>query len=242
MDLGNAYKAEKSFFFVSLFSGVIIFIYLLYVSSYKMINFDIHDLLPIPSNKYYNIVILFIISYILGMFIHGSRYAGFIQYKKLYDQGIKNVGTKLLFYLFRAGTTVEECYNLYRDEKCSYEWIVEARKNDKERKQGKKAVAKMWRLAASIDKEQNIYQFYFYSEIFECCNTLFLLIAIVQACIVLWNIILLCVKCEYNSISLVKILSIGPFVLLHYLSRLISIAYANRFIYEIDIKKDMRSH
>lgn len=244
MNLENAYKTETSFLFVSLFSGVIIFIYLLYFLSYGMITCNIVDFLPILDNKYYNTIILFIISYIFGMFIHGIRYVGFMQYKKLYDKGIKNRWTRLLFYLFRKATTVEECYDLYRDEKCSYNWIVETRKKDKKRKQGRKAVAKMWQLAAKIDKEQNIYQFYFYSEIFECCNTIFLFMGITQGLMILYNLYPLIY--EYNSNLLFnvrfKAVLFFMFLLLHFLSQRISIAYADRFIYDIDIKKDIRKH
>lgn len=98
----------------------------------------------------------------------------------------------------------------------------------------------MWQLATKIDKEQNIYQFYFYSEIFESCNTIFVFMSISQGLMILANICSDIGVKDHNGFCF-KIILFFVFLLLRFLSQQISIAYANRFIYEIDIKKDIKN-
>lgn len=150
MNFENINKAESNFLFVILFPAAIIFIYVSYLLSYVFTVADIAKLLPILNSKPYSLLIIMLVSYIMGMFIHGIRYVGFIYYKILYDKGIKNVGTRLLFRLFRKGTVVEECFDRYREKNCTYEWIKDIKK------EGLPLIKSMWRIAASIDKEQQV--------------------------------------------------------------------------------------
>ncbi len=226
MDFENINKAESNFLFVILFPAAIIFIYALYLLSYVFTGIDIGKLFPILNSKAYSLLIMMLVSYIMGMFIHGIRYVGFIYYKILYAQKIKNAGTRLLFRLFRKGTLVEECLARSREENCTYEWIKDVQK------EGQPLIKSMWRIAASIDKEQQIYQFYFYSEIFQCCDTTFLIMAIFQIVPIIYLII-------HGNMNIVIINSVLlPFFLgMHSISKIIGIAFANRFIHDIDIKR-----
>lgn len=226
MDLENINKAESNFLFVILFPAAIIFIYMLYLASYVFTGIDIAKLFPVLNSKLYSLLIIMIVSYIMGMFIHGIRYVGFIYYKILYDRKIKNAGTRLLFHFFRKGTLVEECLARSREENCTYEWIKDAKK------EGQNLIKSMWRIAASIDKEQQIYQFYFYSEIFQCCDTTFLIMAIFQ----IVPIVHLMIHGNTNTLIINSVL-IPVFFGMHSISKVIGIAFANRFIHDIDIKR-----
>ena len=128
MNFENVNKAESNFLFIILFPAAIIFIYVSYLLSYVFTVVDIAKLFPILNSKPYSLLIIAVASYIMGMFIHGIRYVGFIHYKILYDKKIKNAGTRLLFRLFRKGTLVEECLARSREENCTYEWIKDVQK------------------------------------------------------------------------------------------------------------------
>ena len=228
MDLENINKAESNFLFVIIFPAAIIFIYVSYLLSYVFTVANIAKLLPILNSKPYSLLIIMLVSYIIGMFIHGIRYVGFIHYKILYDQKIRNAGTRLLFRLFRKGTLVEECLARAREENCTYEWIKDVQK------EGLPVIKSMWRIAASIDKEQQVYQFYFYSEIFQCCDTTFLLMSVFQ----IVPIIYLIIHGNTNMV-IINIILIFAFIMMHSISKSIGIAFANRFIHDIDIKRKM---
>lgn len=226
MNFENVNKAESNFLFVILFPAAIIFIYVSYLLSYVFTVVDIAKLFPILNSKPYSLLIIAVASYIMGMFIHGIRYVGFIHYKILYDKKIKNAGTRLLFRLFRKGTLVEECLARSREKNCTYEWIKDVQK------EGQNLIKSMWRIAASIDKEQQIYQFYFYSEIFQCCDTTFLIMAIFQ----IVPIVYLMIHGNTNTLIINSVL-IPVFLGMHSISKVIGIAFANRFIHDIDIKR-----
>ena len=226
MNFENVNKAESNFLFVILFPAAIIFIYVSYLLSYVFTVVDIAKLFPILNSKPYSLLIIAVASYIMGMFIHGIRYVGFIHYKILYDKKIKNAGTRLLFRLFRKGTLVEECLARSREKNCTYEWIKDVQK------EGQNLIKSMWRIAASIDKEQQVYQFYFYSEIFQCCDTTFLLMSVFQIVPIIYLIIH-----GNTSMVIINIILIFAFIMMHSISKSIGIAFANRFIHDIDIKR-----
>ena len=226
MNFENVNKAESNFLFVILFPAAIIFIYVSYLLSYVFTVVDIAKLFPILNSKPYSLLIIAVASYIMGMFIHGIRYVGFIHYKILYDKKIKNAGTRLLFRLFRKGTLVEECLARSREKNCTYEWIKDVKK------EGQNLIKSMWRIAASIDKEQQIYQFYFYSEIFQCCDTTFIMMSIFQIVPIIYLIIH-----GNTNVLILNIVLMPVFFVMHSISKIIGIAFANRFIHDIDIKR-----
>lgn len=229
MDIENINKAESSFLFVSLFPSLIIFIYLLYLLSYVFTGIDITAIFSILGSKHYALIILMLLSYIAGMFVHGIRYVGFIWYKKLYDKKIKNFGTRLIFRLFRKGTLVEECFDRYREDNCTYEWINEVKKEKKN------LIKTMWRIAAEIDSKQQVYQFYFYSELFQCCDTALLLMSIFQFIPITYLAIQHDIK-----VLIVNVVLIPIFIVMSIISRNIGMAFANRFIHDLDIKKNIK--
>lgn len=229
MDIENINKAESSFLFVSLFSSLVIFIYLLYLLSYVFTGIDITAIFSILESKHYVLIILMLLSYIAGMFVHGIRYVGFIWYKKLYDKGIKNFGTRLIFRLFRKGTLVEECFERYREVNCTYEWINEVKAEKKN------LIKTMWRIAAEIDGKHQVYQFYFYSELFQCCDTALLLMSIFQFVPITY------LALQHNTKAVIVNIALVPFfIVMSTVSRNIGTAFANRFINDIDIKKNMK--
>lgn len=228
MNFENVSKIESNFLFVILFPAIIIFVYILYLFSYVFTQIDIAKLFPLLNGKSYNLIIIMLASYVMAMFVHGIRYVGFIYYKMLYDKGIKNIGTRLLFSLFRKGTVVEECYARSREENCSYEWINDVKK------EGGKLIKSMWRIASSIDKEQNVYQFYFYSEVFQCCETTFVFMCTFQIFAVVYLIM------HQNQVLFLNVVLTAIFLLMFFVSRLVGIAFANRFIHDIDIKRKVQ--
>ena len=131
----------------------------------------------------------------------------------------------MLFSLFRKGTVVEECLARSREHNCSYEWINDVGK------EGGKLIKSMWRIASSIDKEQNVYQFYFYSEVFQCCETTFLFMCISQISAVAYLIT------HQTQGLFLNVVLVAIFILMFFVSRLVGIAFANRFIHDIDIKR-----
>ncbi len=225
MGLESVNKMELSFFYITLFPAAIIFIYLLYIFSYVFTGVDITDVFPLLENKYHFLVLLAVSAYIVSMAVHGIRYVGFMGYKKLYEKGIKNLFTRMIFRLFRHGTVVEECLYQFRNEKCTLEWINNL-KNEKCDK-----IKTMWRLAAGISKDQQIYQFYFYSEIFQCCDTTFLFMIITQCIFLIYMLIT-----KTGGQIIVSIVLTLIFILAKYISKTIGISFANRFLFEIDIK------
>jgi len=225
MNFENVNKIESNFLFVILFPAILIFVYILYLFSYVFTSIDIAKLFPLLNGKSYSLIIIMLASYVLAMFVHGIRYVGFIYYKMLYDKGTKNIGTRLLFSLFRRGTVVEECLARSREHNCSYEWINDVGK------EGGKLIKSMWRIASSIDKVQNVYQFYFYSEVFQCCETTFLFMCISQISAVAYLIT------HQNQGLFLNVVLVAIFILMFFVSRLVGIAFANRFIHDIDIKR-----
>ena len=229
MNLENANKVESSFLFVALFPAGIIFIYLLYLLSYVFVEYDTFMIFRFLSSKHYSLLVLLLFSYIASMFIHGIRYVGFMWYETFYDKKIKNMGTNILFWLFRKGTVVEECLTQYKNDSCSYEWINEAKKQNLS---GADTVKKMWQLAARINKEQYIYQFYFYSEIFQCCYTVFIFMCLLQS----FPILYLLIHKKINA-TIFNLVLRPVFLFIALISRSIAIAFARRFLFDIENKR-----
>jgi hypothetical protein len=270
MNIDTFSKIESSFFFVSFLSGVTVFIYLLFILSFYFNIQNINELLPLVSSNF-GLISIFLLSYVIGMYIQGMRYVGFMYYKKIYDLRIQRIRKimwrsaakkyirkykqkkqfskysdfrkyfefkkrsllhKLIKYLFRNGTVVELCLTRAKETNCTYQWINETKKEHKD------VIKTMWRLAANIDKEKDVYRFYFYSEIFQCYDTTFITLLCSQAIITITFAINS--SNNFNKIFISSTM-LAIFLCLHALSKNIGKAFADRFLNAIDTKRNLAS-
>lgn len=222
---------ECNFIFVSFITGfvsfIVVFILLLILKS----NFNENNL----SNSFlfdldFQEIVFALLMILIGFFIHGIRYLGFDYYRKIYKKNKETnkykIRKRILFYIFRNGTSVEECFNEKREEKTAdvFDWI----KNSKEPHRD------IWNYSLLIHQkipESNIYRFYFHSEVFQCLDTLFLFMAIIYF-VTLFYVI-------FYEFVLLKIIYIGVLVftliIFHRFCKAIGKSFVRRFFLEIQI-------
>lgn len=222
---------ESNYIFVSFITGfvsfIIVFILLLILKS--NFNIGVFSLSSVLDLNFYEIVFALLMIFI-GFFIHGIRYLGFDFYRKIYKKNKETnkfkIIKKIFFYIFRNGTTVEECLNSKREKNSAdvFEWI----------KESSEAHRDIWNYSLLINQKcpsSNIYRFYFHSEVFQCLDTLFLFMTII--CFVFLPYFILC------TFDLKKIifLCIFAFVLIifHAFCKAIGKAFIRRFFLEIQI-------
>jgi hypothetical protein len=183
------------------------------------------------------------ISLLSGFMILGTRhYLGFKYYEtKIYPQaqqrklkGGKYPGKwqQIIFYLFRKGTVVEECLDNVKKEQPKYRWIRHS-------SQYQQQVKNMWVYANKIRKEapeEGVYAPYYWSEICQCLDTVFILSFIVFAIMFIANSIIKITGVNYFHLYqicmpfLFSALSLG----LHKISKNGAKAFADRFLFAID--------
>lgn len=241
-----------------LISGVIIIIFTVLVFSIyseKLLGIA-EGIKDIFTFLFVNISFL-VVAYILGFIIQGIRYLGFNYYMYIYEKaqpgrlaGKKYPGIyqRIIFYLFRNGTAVEECLdNLkakydnpdFRGNKLAkkiqkkrfrpnYDWI---------QKSGKRAPKDMWIFANRINKtapQDNVFRFYNWSEVFQCLDTTFLFFLLISIIVIIANVSIN-IFCEKYNFNIVLPIILAPVsLLLHFLSKSCSKMYARRFLFDID--------
>jgi hypothetical protein len=236
-------KYESSYFFICLLTGILIFVetFIYFVINNIPIN-DIDKVFTIIPAE----IVLFFISYILGMFVHGIRYYAFSQYIPLYyrskdaykkyeekmdkmPNGKKkkkpykySILMRILKYLFRDDTTIEVLLKTKRNNILKqYKWI-----ND-----SAEPVEDIWPKAILVSKEidNNVYKFLYYSEFFQCFNTAFIILFFLFGFFTLYSFI----NNNFDN-KLLNIIFLTSNVLFHMLSRKIAITFASRFFLDID--------
>jgi hypothetical protein len=184
-----------------------------------------------------------VISFIIGFIILGTRhYLGFKYYEtKVYPQAQRRKlrgGTypgrwqRIVFYLFRKGTAVEECLDNVKNEQSKHTWIQHNRHYQQQ-------VKNMWVYANKIRKEapeENVYAPYYLSELCQCLDTAFIVLFIIFALMFIINAIIPITGADYFRLYhlgmplLFSALSLG----LHKIFKNGAKAWADKFLFAID--------
>jgi hypothetical protein len=184
-----------------------------------------------------------IISFVIGIIIFGTRhYLGFKYYEtKVYPQAQRRKlrgGTypgrwqRIIFYLFRKGTAVEECLENVKREQPKYRWI-------RHTSQYQQQVKNMWVYANKIRKEapeEGVYAPFYWSGICQFLDTAFIFCFIAFALMFIANSIIKIIGVNYFHLYhlcmpiLFSALSLG----LHKIAKNGSRAFADRFLFAID--------
>lgn len=232
----------SGFGFVNLVTGIttVIVVFFAFILMKYGASISLSEIIKEVSDISFFDLMVYVVSFLIGFFVHGMRYLGFDYYRRLYEkrkqekneqQKIKKqkrpVFMRILFYLFRNGTIIEEC--IYEKKYCSdrtFDWI---RNSDK-------PAVDVWNYARKISLESpkaDIYQFYYHSEVFQCFDTVFFMLSFVAFCFGAWGI-----GMNYKSLEIrhfaVLIFSLFLF-LLHWLCKKTSKSFARRFFLEIQI-------
>lgn len=257
--LDNIKETENSLIFVDFMTGLTAAILTLIL--FIILKTDVSSADALMKFDLSTIEILLVISSIfIGFFIYGIRYYFFELYhakifKKVKQrQNKKNEKRKLnprmkprkpgkeeghrpwsafVKYAFRNGTAVEEGIAAWKRAKEGDDTIFEWIKNSRS---AKDVSFDMWRYANFINNrhpEANIYRFYYHSEIFQCLDSLFLLMFMIVACI--FATFLAIQKGEF-SIQIIFLLVYAFLLLLfHRVSKEAGKACIRRFFLEIAV-------
>lgn len=226
---------ENSLSFVSIFSGLMALLsaFISFVAINYGINISFEKFSIIFSNITFLQAILFVLTFFIGFIIHGIRYLGFDYYHRIRNSKNykKNLYTRFLFYMFRNGTVIEECLNEKRNLKentklTSYKWIDESNN----------VVLDVWNHAKEIFvkyPQVDIYKFYYYSECFQCFDTIFMFASIL-------TFVLGTADCIIKDSILTKhfIMIVGlsfTFFIFHIFSKKTGKSFARRFFLEIQL-------
>lgn len=223
---------ENSFSFISFTTGLMALVSA--IISFAVIKYGIN--IPIENfpSIFSGINVLeitgFIAVFFIGFIIHGIRYLGFDYYRRIYNakNRKKTLYTRLLFYMFRNGTVIEECLNENKKTSGTFEWILNSTKE--------KIVLDVWNYAKEIsikNPQDDIYKFYYYSEIFQCFDTVFLFSSV--STFILGTIYCI-IKHNFLSAHFIMIFLLSlVFFLFHFLSKKTGKSFARRFFLEIQI-------
>lgn len=268
MNIDNL-KSNNSLNLANFVSGIV-FVIITYFIIKEIPNIKIFNFIEELGNRFSFIALkisLLLIAFIIGFFIQGIRYFGFNYYMTIYKkaQRKRHAGKKypcikqrIIFYIFRNGTVVEECLDNVKskydnpnenetlktnnlrtkilkkkDGIVDYKWIQES---------GKQAANDMWTHAIKINKfapREDVYKYYNYSEVFQCLDSTFLLFSTITATLVIINVLGLLFSFDFRlNISLIIILIAN--IVLHLISKKCAKMYARRFLYKI--QKSLDSH
>lgn len=223
---------ESSLSFVSIFSGLMALLsaFVSFIAISYGINIPFENFSIVFSNITFLQAILFVLTFFIGFIIHGIRYLGFDYYRRIYNakKSEKTLYTKLLFYMFRNGTVIEECLNENRKTSGTFEWILNSTKE--------KIALDVWNHAKEIFvkyPQVDIYKFYYYSECFQCFDTIFIFASILtfvfgtSDCLIKHSILT-------NHFIMIVGLSF-VFFIFHIFSKKTGKSFARRFFLEIQL-------
>ena len=223
---------ENSFSFISFTTGLMALVSA--IISFAVIKYGINIPIENFTSIFSSINILeitgFVAAFFIGFVIYGIRYLGFDYYRRIYNtkKSKKTLYTRLLFYMFRNGTVIEECLNENKKTSGTFEWILNSTKE--------KIFLDVWNYANEIsikNPQGNIYKFYYYSEIFQCFDTVFLFSSVstfglgTTYCIIKHNFL----SAHFIMIFLLSLV----FFLFHFLSKKTGKSFARRFFLEIQL-------
>lgn len=232
----------SGFGFVNFITGIttMIFVFFMFVLMKYGVSISLEETVKKMTSISFFDFIVYVLSFVMGFFVHGLRYLGFDYYKRLYDKNRrkaeneqqkatkrkKSLFMRIIFYLFRNGTVIEECLDEKRCPDISFDWI---RNSDK-------PAVDVWNYARKISMEapkSDIYQFYYHSEVFQCFDTVFFILSFAAFCLGILGIGMNHNNFE-NRYLYVLIFSLFLF-LLHWLCKKTSKSFARRFFLEIQI-------
>ncbi|MBP3367348.1 MAG: hypothetical protein J6K96_10240 [Treponema sp.] len=230
----------SGFGFVNLVTGIttVIVVFFAFILMKYGASISLSEIIKEVSDISFFDLIIYVVSFVIGFFVHGMRYLGFDYYRRLYNKNKqkekdeqrkikkqkKSLFMRILFYLFRNGTIIEECLNEKRCPEKTFDWI---RNSDK-------PAVDVWNYARKISLESpkaDIYQFYYHSEVFQCFDTVFFMLSFVAFCFGAWGIGMNYKNLESRHFS-VLVFSLILFFL-HWLCKKTSKSFARRFFLEI---------
>ena len=251
-------KTETSLIFVNFITGLAggIFSYIPFIFLKMDISISENILIGIKDLSAFFIVFTFFV----GFVIYGIRYYFFELYrvkifkkvkqrqekknkKRILNPKMKprNPGKEeghdpcswFIKYAFRNGTTVEEVIAAWKKakegDKSIFDWINNS-------SSAADVSFDMWKYANFINNrhpEANIYRFYYHSEIYQCLDTLFLLMFMFFACVF---VVFLIIQKSVVNIQTVFLLSYTLLLFLfHKLSKETGKACIRRFFLEISV-------
>lgn len=235
----------RGFGFVNFITGIttVIVVFFAFILMKYGISASLKEIFKeIPNTTFFDFIV-YLVSFLIGFFVHGMRYLGFDYYRRLYNKHKqkanneqqktkkqktqkqkKSVFMRMLFYLFRNGTVIEECLYEKRNPNTSFEWI---RNSDN-------PAVDVWNYARKISLESpqaDIYQFYYHSEVFQCFDTVFFMLSFVTFCLGLLGIGInyKCLESRHLSVLVFSLI----LLFLHWLCKKTSKSFARRFFLEI---------
>jgi hypothetical protein len=231
-----------TFAFLTLFGSVIIYGNML--ENLLNVNEPAKKLLFFIIDNIQLLILFEAVSFIIGFIIHGTRhYLGFKYYetkiypkiqqiRKVKGEKYKGKRQRIIFYLFRKGTVVEEYLDNVKNAQSKYQWI-------QHNKLYQQQVKNMWVYANEIRKkapEEGVFTPYYWSEIFQCLDTVFIFSFIIFAIMFIVNSIIKTIGANYFHLYqifmpiLFSALSLG----FHKISKNCAKAFADKFLFAID--------
>ena len=257
--LENIKQTENSLIFVNFMTGMTAALLAILLFVILEIDISTTDMIKLSFNLS-GIEIFLIVAFVfVGFFVYGIRYYFFELYRvKIFKkvkqrQDQKNEKRKLnpkmkprkpgkeeghtplssfVKYAFRNGTTVEEAIVAWKKaqegDETIFDWIRVSEK--------KEVSFNMWKYANFINNrhsESNIYRFYYHSEIFQCLDSLFLLMFMIVACVFVGFLVIR--KDVFNIQSIFLLVYAVLLFLFHKVSKETGKACIRRFFLEIAV-------
>lgn len=225
----------RGFTFISLLTGITAVIIAFFILVLMECNayISLNGIFDKISRISFFELLFYVFCFCIGFFIHGIRYWGFDYYRRLYEKNKQKqkherpLPMRIMFYIFRKGTIVEECFNEKRHPDATYNWIRTSNKPE----------ADVWNHAKKISLEfpqVDVYKFYYHSEAFQCFDTVFFLSFFIAFCIGMFGIFVFGVNCERIGKKYLCMLFFSlALLLLHLICKGTSRAFARRFFLEI---------
>lgn len=258
--LENIKQTENSLIFVNFMTGMTAALLATLLFIILKVDISTADIGKINFN-FSSIDVFLIVAFVfIGFFVYGIRYYFFELYrvkifkKVKYRQDKKNEKRKLnpkmksrkpdkeeghtpcswfIKYAFRNGTTVEEAIAAWKKakegDKSIFDWI-------KQSQSASDVSFDMWKYANFINNRHpkaNIYRFYYHSEIFQCLDSLFLLMFIIVACVFVTFIVIQ--KSVFNIQTIFLFAYTVLLFLFHKVSKETGKACIRRFFLEIAV-------
>jgi hypothetical protein len=266
MDI-NDFKSKNGLNLACFVSGTVFSILTFFVfkeiSSMEMFNF-----LDKIENTFTFVFLnfsLLAITFIIGFLIQGIRYLGFNYYITIWQKAqpgrhagkkYPSIRQRILFYIFRNGTVVEECLDgimvRYDNDNKTPEMNKSHKKNMDKRYRpiydwiqasGNKADKDMWIHATKINRvapQDDVYRFYNWSEVFQCLDTTFLFFTVTTPILIFLNVFDRFLNSRFHSNKIFLIVMFLSCLILHIVSKGCAKMYARRFLYQIE--KSLKSY
>lgn len=126
----------RGFTFISFLTGITAVIVAFFIFTLMECNayISLNGIFDKISRISFLELLVYVFCFCIGFFIHGIRYCGFDYYRRLYEkykqEQERPLHMRIMFYMFRKGTVVEECLNEKRHPDRAYNWIQKSDKSE----------------------------------------------------------------------------------------------------------------